>query len=120
MITESMNSTSPVVQTPPQASEKIDASRKVAQKNPDQAEADAGATAKNTVAPEEILSKIKSLADNGMFSVRFEKDTKTDQLVVKIVDSTTHEVIRQIPAEAMLGLKKALDDLTGNIVNTTR
>jgi flagellar protein FlaG len=115
MNTEAMSVTGTNLQKLPQASEQIRSSRKTAQEAPVQAQENA---AKSTVQSEEILSKIKALTDNGAYSVRFEKDDRTGQLVVKIVDSQTQEVLRQVPAEAMLGLREALSDLQGNIVDT--
>jgi flagellar protein FlaG len=74
---------------------------------------------KKQVQAEEILSKIKMLTEDGLYSVRFENsDEAADQLVVKIVDQETDEVIRQVPAEEVLELRQALDDLRGNIVDT--
>jgi flagellar protein FlaG len=117
MNTEAMSTTGTNLQKLPQAPEQIQSSRKTAQEKPAQAQEN---NAKSTVQPEEILSKIKALTENGAYSVRFEKDPRTNQLVLKIVDSETQEVIRQVPAEEMLGLKEALSDLQGNIVNTVR
>ncbi len=109
------NVTSSYVQLPTAAPEKIDTSRKIAKENPDQAET---STTKIAVPPEEILSKIKGLTQEGLYSVNFEIDPKTNQLIVKLVDSQTQEVIRQVPAQEMLGLKEALSSYQGNIVNT--
>ncbi len=67
--------------------------------------------------PEELLGQIKALTENGIYSVRFEND-ETDQLVVKVVDTETDEVIRQIPPEELMELTKALNELKGNIVDT--
>jgi flagellar protein FlaG len=75
-------------------------------------------TENNQVQPEELLNQIKSLTEDGLYSVRFENDERTQGLVVKIVDRETDEMIRQVPAEAMLKLSAILDDLRGNIVNT--
>jgi flagellar protein FlaG len=41
-------------------------------------------------------------------------------MVVKIVDTDTHEVIRQVPAEEVLGMRASLAELRGQIVNTVR
>jgi len=73
---------------------------------------------KKQVQPEELLSQIKALTDEGLYSVRFENDERTRQTVVKIVDRDNDEVIRQVPAEEVLELRAALDDLRGNIVDT--
>lgn len=73
---------------------------------------------KSAVQPEELLNQIKALTENGRYAVQFEKDRDVDELVVKIVDSETHEVIRQIPPKELLELSQYLKDLRGNIVNT--
>ncbi|MBW2185933.1 MAG: flagellar protein FlaG [Deltaproteobacteria bacterium] len=70
------------------------------------------------IQPEELLSQIKGLTEDGAYSVRFENDDEANQLVVKIVDTETDEVIRQVPAEEVLTLSARLDELRGNIVNT--
>lgn len=67
--------------------------------------------------PEELLNQIKSLAEDGLYSVRFENDERSG-LVVKIVDRENDEVIRQVPAEEVLKLKATLQDLRGNLVST--
>ena len=72
---------------------------------------------KKQVQPEELLQQIKTLTEDGLYSVRFENDERADGLVVKIVDRENDEVIRQVPAEELLELKAALEDLRGNIVD---
>lgn len=73
---------------------------------------------KKQVQPEELLKQIKALTEEGLYSVRFEDDERSDGLVVKIVDRENDEVIRQVPAEEILNLKESLESLRGNIVNT--
>lgn len=116
MISEALNINGTTLPKMPRASEQIDTNRKQIseepqnnQKNPD----------KNALQPEELLGKIKALTEDGMYSVRFEADDKTNQLIVKIVDSKTQKVIRQVPAEEMLGLREALTEYQGNFVDTT-
>jgi len=73
---------------------------------------------KDQVQPEELLNQIKALTEDGLFSVRFEKDKETESLVVKVVDRESGEVIRQVPPEELLSLSKRLRELQGNIVDT--
>jgi len=73
---------------------------------------------KKQIQPEEMLSQIKALTEDGLYSVRFENDSDAKALVVKVVDRETDEVIRQIPPEELLDLTKRLNDLRGNIVDT--
>ena len=69
------------------------------------------------VQPEELLNQIKSLTEDGLYSVRFENNDN-EQLIVKVVDLETDKVIRQIPPEELLELTKHLKELQGNIVDT--
>lgn len=55
---------------------------------------------------------VKPFNDTLLFSI--DKDTGTT--VVKVVDTETEEVIKQIPSEEMLALAKALDQLRGLLV----
>lgn len=72
----------------------------------------------DNVAPEELVNHIKSLADNSVYSVRFENDDNTNEMVVKVIDNETDEVIRQIPPEELMGIMKNLRDLQGGIIDT--
>ena len=75
-------------------------------------------TDQSKVQPEELLSQIKALTEDGDYSVRFENDAESHQVVVKIVDIENDEVVRQFPAEEILTLSSRLEELRGNIVNT--
>jgi flagellar protein FlaG len=101
------------VETP---GEKVDNSRKTAPLQEATAPEE-GKGQDKKVRSEEILSKIKALTDDGAFSVRFEMHAKTRQLVARVVDSESGEVIRQLPPEEMLELAARLEELSGNIVN---
>ena len=73
---------------------------------------------KRNTQPEELLKQIQTITEDGLYSVRFERDSGSNTLVVKIVDSETDEVIRQIPQEELLELSKHLEELNGNLVDT--
>jgi len=49
-------------------------------------------------------------------SLRFNIDDETGKTIVKVMDSQTQEVIKQIPTEEMLAIAKALDKLQGLLV----
>ena len=49
-------------------------------------------------------------------SVQFSVDNETGKTVVKVIDKSTEEVLRQIPSEEMLAIAKALDDIKGLLV----
>lgn len=50
-------------------------------------------------------------------SLDFSVDDDTGRTIVKLVDSETKEVIRQIPSQEMLEISKALDGLKGLFVH---
>ena len=119
MQVEAINVTGTSLQQSPKASEKIDAGRKdLAKEQPDAEKSNA--QNENSVQPEELLDQIKALTEDGLYSVRFENSKEFDELVVKVVDTATDEVIRQVPAEEILGMKASLEELRGQIVNTAR
>lgn len=119
MQAEAINIAGTPLQQTPKASEKVDAGRKEAVKEQPEVQA---SSAKNeqSVQPEELLSQIKALTEDGLYSVRFENSKEFEQLVVKVVDTKTDEVIRQVPAEEVLGIKASLQELRGHIVDTAR
>lgn len=79
-----------------------------------------GAQTKGTkIQPEEILSQIKSLTEDGAYSVRFEMEDKTNQMVVRLVDVESGDMIRQIPPEELIDLTEVLQELRGSLVDTT-
>ena len=64
-------------------------------------------------AANQVNEALKGTASSDLqFSV--EGDNK--QVVVRVVDSQTKEVIRQIPSEEMVAISKAMDNLSGLLV----
>jgi len=49
-------------------------------------------------------------------SIQFSIDNTTNEVIVKIVDQNTGEVIRQIPPENMVKIRDSLANMTGLIV----
>ena len=98
-----------------QPAEQVEKVKKNAQEAPDKLESSTSSA--NSAQPEELLSQIKSLTEGGIYSVRFENNAE-QQLIVKVVDSKTDEVIRQIPPEELMELTKQLNELRGNLVDT--
>jgi flagellar protein FlaG len=119
MQVEALTSTGTTLQQPPKAAESVDGGRKALEKGKSVL-LESSASAANSVQPEEILDQIKALTENGLYSVRFENNQEFDELIVKVVDNETNEVIRQVPAEEILGMKASLAELRGKIVNTVR
>jgi flagellar protein FlaG len=108
--------TGTTVQKMPQASEQIDTTRKNVTEDPGNSQ---NSTGKNPLQAAELLKQIKALTENGTYSVQFETDSNTGRMVVKVINTATDKVIRQIPPEALLGVDQALTEYAGNFVNTT-
>jgi flagellar protein FlaG len=98
-----------------EAPEEVTRKRQEIEEKPEQA---SSASEQKSIQPEELLNQIKSITEDGAYSVRFEKNKETEELVVKVVDSETDEVVRQIPPEELMELTKTLKELQGNLVNT--
>lgn len=72
---------------------------------------------KNGIQPEELLQNIKALTEDGLYSVRFETDDATDDIVINLIDQNG-EIIRQVPTDEILGTRQRLAELRGNILKT--
>lgn len=73
------------------------------------------------LAHEENVDKVVAAANLSMQSVatnlKFEKDSSSGKTVVRVIDSETQQVLRQMPSEEMLAMSNALDRLQGLIVH---
>lgn len=50
-------------------------------------------------------------------SIQFSLDPDSGRTVVKMVDTETQEVLRQIPSEEMLAISKSIDRMQGLLIN---
>lgn len=57
---------------------------------------------------------MKTISQNLEFSI----DDETNKTVVKVVDATTNEVVKQFPSQEMLDIARALDRLQGVLHKT--
>lgn len=60
----------------------------------------------------------REISQQATSTLEFSIDAESDKVVVKIIDSTTRELVRQIPMAEMLALAKALGRLKGLLLNT--
>ncbi len=120
MQVDAMNIAGSSLQQMPRASDSVDSGRRELAKGQAEVDRNSSSSSPNAVQPEEILGQIKALTENGMYSVRFENSQEFNELIVKVVDTETNEVIRQVPAEEVLGVKSSLAELRGQIVDTSR
>lgn len=93
----------------------VDDAREKNKENPDAISA--GAAENKDVQSEELLNVIKGLTENGLYSVQFENNDN-EQLIVKVIDRDTDEIIREIPPEELQNLTKNLKKMQGNLVDT--
>jgi len=76
-------------------------------------------TSPDAISKEELekhLSKINDFVQMRASNVQFETDKDTGIRVVKVVDTATKEVIRQLPTEEAIRIAKALDQLQGLLI----
>lgn len=117
MISQVLNTVSAAVSNPGQTTPSFDLKP---QKNaapielPNQAVQAIGKLDASTVksAAEQINKFLQQFDRNLQFSV----DEETGVHVVKVIDSQSSEVIRQMPTEEMLAIAKALDKLQGLLI----
>lgn len=70
--------------------------------------------------PETVADAVKAVSEfvgNINSNLKFNVDEETGQTIIKVVDSTTDEVIKQIPSEDMVAIAKAMDKLKGLLVH---
>ncbi len=82
----------------------------------DNAAEEATSPEEKAIQPEELLNNIKALTEDGVYSVRFELNPNTNDLIINLVDSEG-ELIRQIPPEDIIQMHEQMNDLRGNIVS---
>jgi flagellar protein FlaG len=123
MATESIASTTSLVSTTSSSNGEISISRvtdiDVAARDRQEISANGLAEAKAAAAEqvqvsreafEKVVSELEAFVQKAQRNLDFEVDDKTGRVVVKVIDATNDEVIRQIPSEEMLALSRRLRD----------
>jgi len=64
----------------------------------------------------QVARQINDFLRSSASNVQFTVDDESSQVVVRIVDTQTKQLIRQIPSEEMLAISKSLDQLTGLLI----
>jgi flagellar protein FlaG len=62
------------------------------------------------------VKKLNEQVAPSLQSIEFSLDQSTDRLVVKVVDTVSNTVLRQIPNEEVLAFSKTLDRLQGLVI----
>jgi flagellar protein FlaG len=68
---------------------------------------------------ENAVKKLNDFVAPAVQAIRFELDQNTERMVVKVIDSASQRVLRQIPNEQVLVMSQTLDKLQGLVVNHT-
>jgi len=63
------------------------------------------------------VEKMNELMQNGQRSLNFSVDDSTERVVVKVMDTTTQEVVRQIPTEETLKFAEHLEGMLGLLLD---
>lgn len=64
---------------------------------------------------EEMVSDLNALVRNMHRELRFSVDEDSGETVIKVIDRETDEVVRQIPSEELMRLRKRLEEAAGVI-----
>lgn len=64
------------------------------------------------------MQAVQDISQPVRSTLEFSIDPDTGRPVVKIIDSVTRDLVRQIPMEEMLVLAKSLDQLKGLLLHT--
>ena len=64
-------------------------------------------------AAKQAAARINEFLRSSSANVEFTVDAASDHVIVRVVDSETHQLIRQMPTEETLAISRALDRLSG-------
>jgi len=65
----------------------------------------------------EAVGKLNDFAAASVSALNFTRDEETGRTVVKVVDTATDTVIRQIPNEEAIAIAKSIDKMQGLLFN---
>jgi flagellar protein FlaG len=71
---------------------------------------------------ETLVSAVKKLNDHvapALQTIEFALDQESKRMIVKVVDTATQKVLRQIPNEEVMAMSKTLDKLQGLVIRQT-
>lgn len=75
--------------------------------------------AENPTAVRAAVAAINRAAKSLTNTVQLVMDERSEQPVVRVMDSETGQLIRQIPTEEVLELRRALDRISGLLIHRT-
>ncbi|MEQ1599861.1 MAG: flagellar protein FlaG [Methylotenera sp.] len=65
------------------------------------------------------VKKLNDYVAPALQTVEFSLDHDSKRMIVKVVDTATHKVLRQIPNEEVIAMSKTLDKLQGLVIRQT-
>ena len=68
---------------------------------------------------EAMVDALKDLTETLQTKLNFSVDDGTNNIVVKVIDKDTDQVIKQIPPESLLELQEKMQALTGFLLSET-
>jgi flagellar protein FlaG len=93
--------------------------KKIGNQTPEQKSEKSGNQSKLTREDvEEMVEALEDFANTVQTRLNFTIDDGTEDVVVKIMDKETDEVIKQFPAEEILKLREKMQDLSGLLFST--
>lgn len=65
------------------------------------------------------VKKLNEYVAPALQTIQFSIDQESERIVVKVVDTATQKVLRQIPNEEVMAITKTLDKLQGLVIRQT-
>ncbi|MGB7815719.1 MAG: flagellar protein FlaG [Methylotenera sp.] len=65
------------------------------------------------------VKKLNEYVAPALQTIEFSLDHESKRMIVKVVDTTTQKVLRQIPNEEVMAMSKTLDKLQGLMIRQT-
>ena len=90
-----------------------------ARAQPGPAAVPAAPTSDSASSERDASSAINRAAKSLNTNIELSLDERSERPIVRVVDSATGQLIRQIPSEEALELRRALDRITGLLINRT-
>lgn len=98
----------------------VEASKETSQssmKRPDEEASNSGMDFVSRKDVQNVVEDVQQYLLQHSIRLSFEIHDKTGDLVVRVLDKDTGEIIRQIPPQEMLKLREKLEELTGVLLN---
>jgi flagellar protein FlaG len=65
------------------------------------------------------VKKLNEYVAPALQTIEFALDSESNRMIVKVVDTATQKILRQIPNEEVMAMSKTLDKLQGLVIRQT-